>query len=124
MILGVEHTAIASADPHKLANWYVANLDFRVFSSTETAVFIQARDGTLFEIIFAERQLPEPELKDAGMRHIAIAVDDFDEAYLRLKSAGVRFVTEPYEACGNTVAFFKDPDGNFLHLIYRTTQLV
>jgi catechol 2,3-dioxygenase-like lactoylglutathione lyase family enzyme len=69
-------------------------------------------------------QLPEPELKDAGMRHIAIAVDDFDEAYLRLKSAGVHFVTEPYEASGNTVAFFKDPDGNFLHLIYRTTQLV
>jgi len=124
MILGVEHAAIASADPHKLANWYVANLDFKIFSSAETAVFIQARNRTLFEVILAERQLPEPELKDTGMRHIAIAVDDFNQAYLRLKSAGARFVTEPYEASGNTVAFFKDPEGNFLHLIYRTTPLI
>jgi glyoxylase I family protein len=124
MILGVEHSAISSVDPHKLADWYVANLDFAIFSSTETAVFIQARNGTLFEVILAEKKLPEPEMKDTGLRHIAIAVDNFQEAYLRLKKSGVRFVTEPYEASGNTVAFFKDPDGNFLHLIYRATALI
>ena len=124
MILGVEHSAIASVDPHKLADWYVANLDFTIFSSTETAVFIHARNGTLFEVILAEKKLPEPEMKDTGLRHIAIAVDDFQETYLRMKKAGVCFVTEPYEASGNTVAFFKDPDGNFLHLIYRATALI
>ena len=124
MILGVEHVAIASANPHKLADWYVANLDFTILSSAETATFIQARNGPMFEIILAEKQLPGPEMKDSGMRHIAIAMDDFNETYLRLKSTGVHFVTEPYEASGNTVAFFKDPDGNFLHLIYRPKPLI
>jgi len=63
-------------------------------------------------------------LKDSGMRHIAIAVDDFNEAYLRLKNAGVSFATEPSEANGNKLAFFKDPEGNFIHLIHRTKALI
>jgi len=124
MILGVEHFALASATPHQLAEWYVANLDFTLFSTSPGADFIQARNGALIEIVTAKRQMPEPELKDSGMRHIAIAVDDFNEAYLRLKNAGVSFATEPSEANGNKLAFFKDPEGNFIHLIHRTKALI
>jgi catechol 2,3-dioxygenase-like lactoylglutathione lyase family enzyme len=123
MIKGVAHVAMASADPHKLADWYISNLDFTLFSRSETAVFIQAPNDVLFEIILADKQLQLPGMKDAGLRHIAIAVDDFEEAYLRLKNSGVSFESEPYKASGNTVVFFKDPDGNFLHLIYPLPPL-
>jgi catechol 2,3-dioxygenase-like lactoylglutathione lyase family enzyme len=123
MIKGVAHVAMASADPHKLADWYVSKLDFTLFSRAETAVFIQAPNGALFEIILAEKQLPMPGMKDTGLRHIAIAVDDFEEAYRRLKHDGVSFESEPYQASGSTVAFFRDPDGNFLHLIYLPSPL-
>jgi glyoxylase I family protein len=124
MIKGVEHVAMASTDPHKLADWYVSTLGFKIFSRAEAVDFIQAPNGSLFEIIRAERKLPTPEMKDTGLRHIAIAVDNFETEYQRLKDAGVLFETEPYEASGNMVAFFRDADGNFLHLIYRPQSLI
>lgn len=124
MILGVEHIAIASINPHKLADWYVGILEFKIFSTADTAVFIQAPNRTLFEIFSANNQQAEPGQKDTGLRHIAIAVDNFEAAYARLREAGIRFETEPYEASGNTVAFFRDPDGNLLHLLFRPSPIL
>jgi glyoxylase I family protein len=62
-------------------------------------------------------------MKDPGIRHLAIAVDDFDAAYQRLQSQGVRFYTEPMNNKGNRLVFFADLDGNILHLIHRETPL-
>ena len=62
-------------------------------------------------------------MRDAGIRHMAIAVEDFETEYQRLKSAGVEFVSEPETSKGNRVVFFRDGDGNYLHLIQRETPL-
>jgi predicted enzyme related to lactoylglutathione lyase len=65
----------------------------------------------------------EAALKDPGLRHLAIAVDDFDACYAHLKRQGTNFLTEPYENQGNRLVFFTDADGNFLHLIHRPNPL-
>lgn len=106
MILGIEHTAIASSDPHSLADWYVSNLDFVVNykSASSKTVFVKAPNGSMLEIIEANASPRSPQtLRDAGIRHLAIAVSDFDKAYARLKENGVEFLTQPETSKGNRV---------------------
>jgi glyoxylase I family protein len=126
MITGIEHTAIASPDPQRLADWYVAHLDFVINwrSSRSKTVFIKAASGAMIEIIeAAPGTVPVLGMKDAGLRHLALVVDDFGATHARLVGQGVAFLTEPERVSGNTVAFFRDCDGNILHLLHRETPL-
>ena len=126
MIQGIEHTAIASSDPHKLAQWYVEHLNFSINykSSRSETVFVRAANGSMIEIIESnDSSRPPVNMNDPGLRHLALSVTDFDGAYQQLKERGVAFLTEPVTAGGNTTAFFTDPEGNILHLLYRQTPL-
>ncbi len=123
MFLGLEHTAIASPHPRRLAEWYVAHLGFRINFEYDGNYFVRAADGSMLEIIPAEGTSAAPKLKDPGIRHFAIAVDQFDAGYEELKRSGVSFLGEPYENQGNRLVFFTDADGNILHLIQRRTPL-
>lgn len=122
MIKGPEHTAIASPNPQQLAGWYVQNLDFTVRSTSATGVMLAAPNGYLLEIVAAEGERGEAQIRTPGFRHLAIAVNDFDAAYNRLKAAGTRFESEPFVSSGNRVVFFTDPENNYLHLIYRPSK--
>jgi glyoxylase I family protein len=126
MITGIEHVAIASPDPLRLARWYVEHLDFNINyqSAHSKTVFIKAADGFMVEIIeSAPGTAPAEGLSAAGLRHVALTVADFPAAYARLKEKGVRFLTDAQTTNGNSLAFFTDPDGNILHLLHRETPL-
>jgi len=123
MIQGIEHTAIASPDPQKLARWYVDHLNFTINYNSGRTVFVKAPNGYMIEIITSEGDRAPQTMKDPGLRHLAIAVRNFDDVYSRLKSEGVSFEGEPVESKGNKVVFFSDPDGNYLHLLQRETPL-
>jgi glyoxylase I family protein len=123
MVQGFEHVAIASPDPQRLAQWYVEKLGFIVNYNSGRTVFVKSPNGSMIEIITSEGDRGRQTLKDPGLRHIALAVDDFQPAYQSLKAAGVQFLDEPAEAKGNWVVFFQDADGNYLHLIQRGTPL-
>ena len=62
-------------------------------------------------------------MKDHGIRHLAIDVDDFDLGHQRLRQSGVQFLGEPFTVKGNRLVFFSDLDGNILHLIQREKPL-
>jgi len=123
MFKGLEHTAIASPDPEKLARWYVDHLGFAINYTYAGNYFVKAANGTMLEIIPSEGSAAPQKMKDPGIRHLAIQVDDFDAAHAKLKQLGVTFVTEPYATQGNRLVFFADGDGNFLHLIHREKPL-
>ena len=127
MFQGIEHLAISSPNPEKLAQWYVDHLEFRVNFEYEGNYFVRGRNGGMIEIIPANNSLAAPQVmannKDAGLRHLAIEVDDFDAAWTSLKTKGVKLIVEPFEAQGNRLVFFNDLDGNLLHLIQRPNPL-
>ncbi len=123
MFNGLEHTAIASPNPERLANWYAEHLEFIINFRYDKFFFVKAKNGSMLEIIPANGDVPEQKLADPGIRHLAIAVDDFDEGYRTLQSKNVKFVGEPYEISGNRLVFFYDLDGNLLHLIARQKPL-
>lgn len=123
MFKGLEHTAIASPNPRALAEWYVQNLEFRINFEYDGNFFVRAANGSLLEIIPAAGERGPNNMKDPGIRHLAVMVEDFDAAYQRLRDRGVQFLTEPYVNQGNRLVFFSDGDGNILHLIHREKPL-
>jgi catechol 2,3-dioxygenase-like lactoylglutathione lyase family enzyme len=62
--------------------------------------------------------LPDwPAERDLGAFQLCIYADDTDAAAARLRSLGLRQVTEPREMpWGEKLAFFEDPDGNLIHV--------
>jgi glyoxylase I family protein len=123
MFNGLEHTAIASPDPAKLAQWYVDYLEFRINHTYAGNYFVRAKNGSMIEIIPSEGERAPQKMKDEGIRHLAIEVDDFDKGFQILKEKGVHFYTEPFETSGNRLVFFADGDGNYVHLIARPAPL-
>jgi glyoxylase I family protein len=75
MFKGLEHAAIASPDPEKLARWYVDHLGFTInYSSPATkTTFVKAPNGSMFEIIASEGERAPSAMKAPGLRHLAIA---------------------------------------------------
>jgi glyoxylase I family protein len=126
MFQGVEHTAIASPDPEKLARWYVDHLGFHINFAYAGNYFVKAPNGSILEIIPSEGPQPAQTMADnkkAGIRHLAIAVADFQSAYEHLQNLKVKFLGEPFDLGTNRLVFFNDGDGNLVHLIKREKPL-
>jgi len=126
MVQGIEHTAIASPDPARLAGWYVDHLGFTINykSANSKTHFVKAPDGSMIEIIESKgAPAAAPAMRDPGIRHMALTVPDFPAACARLKSFGVAFLSDPQTVDGNSTVFFADCDGNILHLLHREKPL-
>ena len=123
MFTGLEHTAIASPDPQRLAEWYVGKLGFVINFVYAGNYFVKAPNGAILEIIQSEGERGANEMRTPGIRHFAVTVDDFDACITRLKELEVTMVGEPFQNQGNRLAFFEDADGNLLHLIHREKPL-
>ncbi|MCU0228625.1 MAG: VOC family protein [Bryobacterales bacterium] len=124
MFKGIEHTAIATPNPERLAQWYVDTLGFRINYRYGPFVFAKAPDGSMLEFIPSAGEAPAQALQTPGIRHLAIAVDDFDAALEVLQGKGVKWVGEPRTSDeGNRLAFFEDGDGNYVHIIQRAEAI-
>lgn len=120
---GLEHTAIASPDPEKLAQWYASKLDFVINFRYGGNVFVRAANGAMLEIIPSEGERAPQKMKDPGIRHLAISVADFDVARQEIQKRGVKLLGDPLNLNGNLLQFFEDGDGNYVHLIKRPQPL-
>ena len=124
MFKGIEHTAIATPDPERLAQWYADILGFRINYRYGPFVFAKAPDGTMLEFIPSAGDPLAQNLQSPGIRHLAIAVDDFDLALEELKHKNVKWIGEPRVSDeGNRLAFFEDGDGNYVHIIQRAEAI-
>ena len=124
MNIRVEHVGLAAQDPRALADWYV-----RVLGGEECwsngknppAVFVRLPGGCVLEIYRATAPTPGAGHNgNAGYRHLALRVEDIEEARRQLEARGVCF-TEPVKPAGGGghVLFFGDLEGNLLHLVGR-----
>jgi glyoxylase I family protein len=123
MFKGLEHAAIASPNPKALAEWYAANLEFHINFEYAGNYFVRAQNGSMLEIIPSEGERGSNKMKDPGIRHLAIDVDDFDQAREILIRKGVPLLGDQINNQGNRLQFFADLDGNLIHLIARPKPL-
>ena len=119
MFAGIEHVGVLAENPQKLAEWYERVLGFQVIFTTngeQPTVFLAGENGYLLELV--PHKNAGEILKDKRF-HIAIGTNDFDEALAKLQSEKVK-IEEPFFIFnGGRVVFFQDPEGNWLHLVYR-----
>jgi len=127
MFLGFEHFAIAACDSKALADWYIKLFGLRVVydnGQTPPTYMLKDTTGMVLEILPAgSGQKADYPQTMAGIRHIAVTVDDMESAERELRSHGVtEFIERRYlEDC--KLLFFRDPEGNILHLMWRTKPL-
>ncbi|MBR6524236.1 MAG: VOC family protein [Clostridia bacterium] len=127
MITGIEHIAVCAKDTLALKDWYVKMFDFKVvYDNGKGTYFVAAPDGSMIEIIAADKDLGKNEPADSGVRHFALSVteDGFEKMVRKLKAEGVEIVTDVKEKNGIKTFFFRDIEGNIFHLIYRPQPLV
>ncbi len=128
MIMGMEHLAIISKDTDKIKNWYQKMFGGEVvYDNKKGTYFLAFPDKSMIEFIKSELDNGINELKTGGIRHIALGVskEEFDPTVAKLREENVEVLTEVSEsASGIKTFFFRDIDGNILHLIYRPDPLV
>lgn len=128
MVKGIEHIAIFSTDTVQLRDWYIAMFDLKmVYDNGKGTYFLAFPSGDMIELVSSEQAAEPMHDKDCGIRHLALAIDadKFDAMVDKLKAAGVQVVADTVQTPnGIKTFFFRDPQGNVSHLIYRPTALV
>ena len=125
MVKGIEHIAVFAKDTAALKDWYIKMFEFRVvYDNGKGTFFLMAPDGAMIEFVKAGEDGGVIGDKVSGIRHLALSVDDFEGMVNKLMAEKVEVVTEPaVSPAGIKTFFFRDPEGNVLHLIYRPQPL-
>jgi glyoxylase I family protein len=130
---GMEHVALAARDPKALAEFYMKAAGFKTRitfdngpDKPKTYMIGFNDDGPFIEIVPADpaKTLSARENSDPGLVHLAITVADYDTAAKHLAELGVRKEGEERKApYGGRVQFYRDPEGNLFHILFRPTPL-
>ena len=127
MITGFEHTAIAANDSKGLAEWYIKLFGLQVVydnGKNPPTYLLQASDGTVIEILPANSgEAAKYGQTHVGFRHLALSVPNFDEALSNLREHEIDEFFDLRESDESKLIFFRDPEGNILHLVWRLTPL-
>lgn len=127
-IRGIEHFAIGARDPKALCDFYANVLGFRVVFRNEKqppTFFVKPPGGSMIEIMPAADGAKGDARSNAdpGLVHVALSVDKLEEAMQRLAGYGISFEGEVKVTGDTRAVFFRDPEGNILHLIERPRPL-
>jgi catechol 2,3-dioxygenase-like lactoylglutathione lyase family enzyme len=123
-IKSLEHIAIAVRDTDAEAEWYHDVLGFSIVYKAPTPprnYFIRDPAGrSMIEILPLKnpQDLNHFETSPAHL-HVAFDVDDFDGVKAALEAKGVTVEEPSSTPSGTKLAFFRDPEGIPLQLVYR-----
>ena len=122
---GIEHIGVFSKNSAALKDWYIKLFGWKqVYDNGKGTYFLAADDGTMMEFCMGKEDGGVWDAGATGIRHIAISVDDFEGTVEKVRTIGAEIVTEAVlNDKGVGTMFFRDPDGNILHLIYREKPL-
>jgi glyoxylase I family protein len=124
MKYSIEHLGIMSRNPGELALWYqdVLGFDHLFVPPDQTApVFVRDGGGCIIEFFPMPEDFKHPGDQVRKAQHVCLAVDDYDDAISDLEEKGVVFKEEGFPIFQDgKVRFFQDPEGNWIHLVYRS----
>ena len=129
MYFSVEHIGLPARDAAALRDWYVTTLGAVCIAPNgdEPPFFIRLPGSiAMFEIYAATGHNAVVEDNGlAGWRHLALRVHSIEAARKEWEARGVVFM-DPLKpaAGGGRILFFKDGEGNLLHLVERPADSV
>ena len=125
IIKGIDHPAVAANDVDQLADWYCATFGYeKWFKHPKPVWMLRAPDGTLLEVMPKDDTArPERTTWTPGWSHVALRVENINEAIAFLDTKGVTWTGETIEAIGGgKVRNLVDPEGNVLQILQRDAQ--
>ena len=124
MKYSIEHFGIMAEDPAALASWYQDVLGFdELFIPPGAAhpVFVRDSSGFIIEFFKMPGGFKHPDDQIRKAQHLCITAENYEETLKDLKSKGVEFPEDGFDIFQDgRVRFFRDPEGNWIHLVYRT----
>lgn len=124
MIKAIEHIGICAKDTASLADWYVNVLGFKILKINTSKVphtYFVGVENCQIEIFSTDEESYLTGKKVQGLRHIAMVPDNFEECVEGLKKKGVTVIDDARtSAMGTKTFFFRDPEGNILHLFEKS----
>lgn len=121
-ITGVDHPAVAAENVEQLADWYCEVFGYeKWFHHPKPVWMLKAPDGTLLEVMPRDdTSRPERTTWTPGWSHVALRVENIEEAIRFLDEKNVVWSGETIEAIGGgKVRNLFDPDGNMLQILQR-----
>jgi len=125
--LKILHTCLNVSDMEKSIGFYTNHIGLTFVSRREIKennaeiAFLKDEAGNAIELTHwrDKKTLTEGDNFD----HIAFQVDDIQHSISSLRDHGVTIAMEPYSLKGSSskIAFIKDPDGNWLELIQKSS---
>ena len=125
----IEHVALQVPQPAAAAEWYAANLGFRIHRAVDhrpVARFLADSSGSVMLEIYRNPKLPVPDYAsmDPLLLHVAFVCDDVAGTVERLVKAGAVFVSGPDVSGGDEFAMLRDPWGVPLQLVRRAQPML
>lgn len=128
----INHTHLTTDNPQRLIDFYTGVMGGKIVQEVVLTGNNKAYDIDLGGLLIrvssttgADTALAKEYTAAKGryhwsLHHIAMTVDDMDEAYAELKAKGAQFVVPPTETRpGSKVAFMVAPDNVLFELIWR-----
>lgn len=121
-VKATHHVALLTPNMEEMQKFYGETLGFPVVGRWDDVniVFYDAA-GTRIELVGRDTATAETN-PTGGWAHLALHVEDLDEAFQDLLDKGVRTRTAPKEFQTIRNAFFFDPDGNQIELVEDPPQ--
>ena len=122
----MEHFAVFAADPRALADFYIQAMGLRMAldngAASPPGYFLVDDAGTALEIIGRPTGVEAADTR--YVCHVAFTVDDVADARHRLEGLGRSFEADTVvDTPAMKTAFFRDPEGNRLQVVWRARPL-
>jgi catechol 2,3-dioxygenase-like lactoylglutathione lyase family enzyme len=133
VLLGIQHFALVVSDLERSRRFYGEAAGMEELQRPPNFTFRGAwfrAGGQELHLLLAEDTTSEPGWKEPGKSaltglaaHVALEVDDLDEARARLAAHGVEVFTGPFQRGDGIVQFYVlDPDGHMVEWFTRTGE--
>jgi catechol 2,3-dioxygenase-like lactoylglutathione lyase family enzyme len=139
-LLNIRHTGIVVTDPDRSIQFYTNHLGFKMkldmiesgkyidnFTNLENVevrtMKMSLENGDMIELLWfkTHQEIPSggQSLTNVGCSHLALTVENLEDTYKKLGSAGVLFTSPPQISPNGfaKVAFCADPDGTLIELV-------
>lgn len=115
-VKATHHVALQTPNFAEMEKFYTETLGFPVVRCWDDIGYIFIDVGSTTIELINKPDAPD-ESKPGPFDHLALHVEDIDEAFQELVAKGVRIRSEPRNFKDLRYCFFYDPDGNSLELL-------
>jgi len=118
----IDHVTVQVEDIERSVKFYKEKLGFELDHGDPNSgsKYCSIKSGGVMLELYGLGKKPAqpPEKGEVGVNHIALKVEDINEAYAELQKRGISFHIPLFfqPNSGRWIAFFRDPDGIVLHI--------